>query len=268
MNDPNEKVIDKLRKLIAHEESARSIGSLQEAEAFAAKIQALLTEHKLDMARVVQTDLGDDKIEGEIAQEYFHPKDAGLPGGNTRNFWMERLAQSVAVGHFCRLLVMKRTTTLIFIGRPADRAAAIYVFTTLARTAMRLADIEAKKQPKAPSYMKPADAAVRTIGFKRSFYAGFCQAIGDRLVAARAAAENTKTPTGQSTALVLRRADTAVAQWMAQKLHVGRSSSIGSNMHGSHDGYASGHKAGSNASITAGALNSSGKAARQIGGKS
>jgi len=38
----NEKIIDRLRKLIRHERSAREIGNVAEAAAFAATIQALL----------------------------------------------------------------------------------------------------------------------------------------------------------------------------------------------------------------------------------
>ena len=51
MNNP---IIEKLRKLIAHEKSARSIGNIHEAEAFASRIQTLLDEHKLSMGEVEQ----------------------------------------------------------------------------------------------------------------------------------------------------------------------------------------------------------------------
>ena len=47
-----ENVIDKLRKIMAHAASAREIGNLAEAEAFAAKAQELLLRHKLDMTEV------------------------------------------------------------------------------------------------------------------------------------------------------------------------------------------------------------------------
>ena len=47
-----DQIIEKLRKLIAHEQSARTIGNIAEAEAFASKIQDLLTAHKLDMSEV------------------------------------------------------------------------------------------------------------------------------------------------------------------------------------------------------------------------
>jgi hypothetical protein len=45
-------IVAKLRKLVAHERSTRSIGSLAEAETFAAKIQDLLTAHKLSMSEI------------------------------------------------------------------------------------------------------------------------------------------------------------------------------------------------------------------------
>lgn len=45
-------IIEKLRKLIAMEQSARSIGSLAEAEAFASKVQELLSKHKLEMSEI------------------------------------------------------------------------------------------------------------------------------------------------------------------------------------------------------------------------
>jgi hypothetical protein len=45
-------LIDRLQKLIAHERSSRDIGNTAEAEAFAVKIQTMLTQHKLTMSDV------------------------------------------------------------------------------------------------------------------------------------------------------------------------------------------------------------------------
>jgi hypothetical protein len=44
-----EKILDKLKKLIAHSKSAEEIGSAHEAEAFAARIQQMLDEYNLSM---------------------------------------------------------------------------------------------------------------------------------------------------------------------------------------------------------------------------
>jgi len=49
---PDNAMMTTLRKLITHEKSARSIGSIEEAESFAAKIQELMFKHKLAMTDV------------------------------------------------------------------------------------------------------------------------------------------------------------------------------------------------------------------------
>lgn len=45
-----EKILEKLRKLQAHADSAAEIGNEAEAEAFAAKVQELLTAYKISFA--------------------------------------------------------------------------------------------------------------------------------------------------------------------------------------------------------------------------
>ena len=45
-------IIDKLQKLLNHERSARTIGNVAEAEAFAAKISELLFEQRISPASV------------------------------------------------------------------------------------------------------------------------------------------------------------------------------------------------------------------------
>lgn len=47
-----ESVMELLAKLMRHEQSAREVGSLAEAEAFASKVQAMLTKHKLEMSEI------------------------------------------------------------------------------------------------------------------------------------------------------------------------------------------------------------------------
>lgn len=59
-------VVEKLQKLINHEKSARSIGSIAEAETFAAKIADLLFTHKLEMSDI---EIADEERDEPIAQE-------------------------------------------------------------------------------------------------------------------------------------------------------------------------------------------------------
>lgn len=48
----NKSIIEKLRKLIRHERSAREIGSIAEAEAFAERIQSLCDEYNLSISEI------------------------------------------------------------------------------------------------------------------------------------------------------------------------------------------------------------------------
>lgn len=46
-------IIDKVNKLIAHEKSARTIGSIHEADAFFALIESLMKQHKITQDELV-----------------------------------------------------------------------------------------------------------------------------------------------------------------------------------------------------------------------
>jgi hypothetical protein len=57
--DPN---IEKIKKLILHQQSAEEIGSLKEAEAFAAKIQNLLNKYNISLDQITFEELKDNVI--------------------------------------------------------------------------------------------------------------------------------------------------------------------------------------------------------------
>ena len=46
------KILEKIKKLIRHKESAEKIGSISEAEAFAVKIQKLLNEYNISLSDI------------------------------------------------------------------------------------------------------------------------------------------------------------------------------------------------------------------------
>jgi hypothetical protein len=128
-----ESLIEKIRKLIAHARSARDIGSLAEAEAFAARIQALLIQHKISMS--------------EIDTEN---RDAGDPIGHsytnlttkTLEKWVNALAFGIGTNYFCKIVgeISRRNKARIaFVGREADRLAAAGMFDYLHFQAVRLA---------------------------------------------------------------------------------------------------------------------------------
>src|SRR5216683_5217426 len=94
-----ESILSTLAKLISHEKSARSIGSVDEAEAFAAKIQALMFKHKLEM-----TDIEFEQEQNEpVLSERLEEEDViGVRRESTRRQrWVDILVRAVARANFC-----------------------------------------------------------------------------------------------------------------------------------------------------------------------
>ncbi len=198
------KVIDKIRKLQRHAESARLIGNVAEAEAFAARAQYLLIEHKLSQCMVDAAAADHDFAACRLTPDSYgeKPKRRRVP-------WTELLADSVSRAHFCRSAVLVGTNSYVFIGRKHDVEISVFVFTVLARTATRLAHIEADQARAFYRFhqMKwPGDAL-----FHNSFCLGFAVAIARRFQARRAEYDSV-----HSHALILRREDEALNALVAE----------------------------------------------------
>ena len=122
-------MIEKLRKLIAHERSARSIGNMQEAEAFASRVQDLLTAHKLSMSEVDFQ----EREEGEpIDWERVDGRDIEGSSMKTRTYWRVTIANAIAGVNSCMIVNASgsRGTSFFFVGRTSDRQLAkiLYVY--------------------------------------------------------------------------------------------------------------------------------------------
>jgi hypothetical protein len=233
-------VMERLRKLIRHEESAREIGSLAEAGAFAEKIAALLIEHKLEMSQVTAGDDHDEETREIVEEQRFDPLALGIPyNGRQRVAWLEHLASGVARANFCRIVVTPRSTTFYFVGKATDRTIAGNTFAALVRGDIAAYDTEYAKARK--------DPWTDVSGFRRSFYDGFARAVAGRLYAQRRAVD----ATAESTALVLASADKAVALYMDAKYRGpgSKASSIGGTSKHNDTAYEKGRAAGQRASI-------------------
>lgn len=130
-------IVEKIRKLIAHEQSARSIGNLAEAEAFAAKIQALMLDYKLSVDDVeLQADpLGDEQA-------------AAARPARSAQTWSYRIAAAVARAFFCRAISHRGSNAVTFAGRSMDRAMAadMWRFLTNVATSFFTKDLPALKK--------------------------------------------------------------------------------------------------------------------------
>ena len=189
-----------IQKLIAHEKSAREIGNLAEAEAFATKAAELLFKYNLSMSDVeVKQQEKDEPIDREFVRM-----------GGKRAIWMEMLASAVATACFCKHRIVLGTDTQCFIGRTSDRATARALFCHLVGCAESICLKEKLTLRERNPMHSPRARQKWAAEWGKSFFIGFANAVANRLSAQR---RQLSGETGGS-ALVLRK-DLALQQWEA-----------------------------------------------------
>ena len=132
------KVLTLLAKLKQHQESAQSLGSEAEAQAFAEKIQRLLTEHKLSMTDVEYAALDKEEPVGYHEQSRRDLEQEGVRIRRCRVEWIELIAQGIGYGHFVQHVVHTGSSKISFVGREADCQIASYMLMLFIRTAEKL----------------------------------------------------------------------------------------------------------------------------------
>jgi hypothetical protein len=136
------KLLDKLAKIKAHEESARAIGSEAEAQAFADKLQSMLLEHKLSMSDVEAVKLN---AEEPVVDRMIDYDGLGVDRSELkRSFieWQGRLAKIIAEANFCKIIVVSGTNMFTLVGRESDIKVAEYLIVTMIRAADRISKKE------------------------------------------------------------------------------------------------------------------------------
>lgn len=117
------KILEKLRKLVAHERSARDIGSIAEAEAFATKVQAMMDEHNIGMTDV---DYAERAASEPIDWAYVNSDDQGFHESRYEISWQLRLGRAIAMCNNCRMIrsAWRSKNGVAFVGRTTDREFA------------------------------------------------------------------------------------------------------------------------------------------------
>ena len=204
--DEHHQIMDRLKKLILHERSARKIGSAKEAEAFAGKIQQMLFDFKLDISQI---DLDQYEEKEPVGKESVELDGIHRKGNvKKRQELLWRLAQAVAKAHYCDLLIVPGTARVYFIGRPTDRAVAIEMYHYLVNAEILFASNDLK------AHNRLGRGANRW-AYLKSHYSGFAHTIGIRYSEQRHKQEMKKTNTNQTQALVvIDRTRTAVTKFM------------------------------------------------------
>lgn len=219
MNTTQDKVIDKIRKLMALSTSSNE----HEAAAAAAKAQELLLKHNLDVSVL------SSKEEQPTATK------VDFTLGDTAA-WLAQLVNGVAESHFCCIVLSyrwkghttKRERVFYMFGRPENVEVARYMSEYLHGTIMRL-----------------ARATRGSNAYQNAFRHGCVQTVVQRLRAGMKKFEAESSDT-RALVVVLNEAAVALKDQTFPELSKGRRSRFG------YDGYEAGREAGKNIGLHAG----------------
>ena len=243
----NNKLMETIKKLLTHSESAAQIGNQAEAAAFMNKVNKLTLKHKISLAEVNTFD--PDNTDASIKSALVDYVEHGLPKLKRAAKYIWDLARVISKANNCRHLVMPGSNNIWFCGRSSDREIASHMFVIAYRTLLTDCVTEYRK----------ADANARRLGmrsemmagWRNSFRAGFVSAIAARLEESRQEMQKTTTP--ETFALITTNQLVAVDDFMKRYTGSARrlSGSRSNNEYGSRAGKASGN----NCSLSGGAIN-------------
>jgi hypothetical protein len=214
IEDPHERALDKIRKIKAMMEGAKSEG---EAQTFAAMMQRMMLQHNIDM-----TDIEVERMEMDepVTEQWFNPEGKDAKAKRTRSYWMEDLAAIVARAHFCDIAVNEKTSLIMLIGRKSNIEVAEFMVVTLSRLVHKMALREWWKEWRRrggdESYAENRRVREELKGFRVSYVKSFTRRLAERYAEERRKA--TQGPDATSTAMVrVNRAEAATKAFMAEK---------------------------------------------------
>lgn len=220
-----DKIIDKIQKLKAHEDSARSIGSIEEAEAFAIRIQELLLKYELSLS-----DIEFKKRQDEEPIQIYDLDWQGVKVRKVRVAWQETLGGIVARAHHCRLVVIPRSSALQVIGRISNVKVVEYILVVLVRSVEKMA-----YQAMVTYYAELRRSHhCDTDQFRRSYINGFVHRIAERFYEEQ---KRREAAPATSTALVRLNAEDLATEEYRDRLKKSKLLGKASRVDGAQSGY-------------------------------
>jgi len=169
------RVIDKIKKMIRHRDSAAQIGSQAEAEHFAATIHRLAEEYDIALSEINL----EDQTTGEngVINRMMNFKEtwgADLSKGKSEGVpkWCSHLMGNLTHYHGCKSII-NAEVNLCVIGPAVKVELITYLFLTLGRTARRLCSERSRHLRRLYGTAGPK--------FEENFLMGFVAGIGARL---------------------------------------------------------------------------------------
>lgn len=159
-------IVDKLRKLINHERSAREIGNVAEAAAFAAKIQAFVDKYNIELSEidlnVKESDIRSETLVADCKQQ-----------------WMKFLIVNIAEIDGCTIVF--RPTGYDVYGMPMDIELVSLFYDYFADLGLHLQKLGVIEYKLSPEYKRKRKKHRHTLSFKDSFGLGYMRALVRRL---------------------------------------------------------------------------------------
>ena len=137
MKDEHYKIIERIKKLHDHAASAQKLGSLEEAQAFAAKVQEMLVEYNLTLWEVESTQ--EQRDEQELLQRFGKGEKVSYRCSQAGHGWKLELLNTLATANFCRGLVQSQLGTAYVYGRLENIETTMWLYHYLSTQLMYLA---------------------------------------------------------------------------------------------------------------------------------
>lgn len=154
-------IIDKIKKLIAKQESVAELGSIQEAEAFAAKIQTLLAKYNISLSEISFEELKENIITFYVSSK--------IPSvSDTLGYYIYR---AIAKYNWCRAFIGGHRVTLVGSKENIEVVTMIYdiVLPVFVREGKRI-------------YKRDQDRIKKGLdSFQREFLMGCSMGLGQKL---------------------------------------------------------------------------------------
>ena len=165
----NQRIIDRIRKLQKHAESARQMGSLNEYFAFAERITELLTKYNLSELDIKLTEGEQEKMD----LSGFGLSDAVSCRGEAGSGWRRHLLNVICQYNYCRSVGQPRDKTVRVYGRGENVETTIWLYLFLSTHFLAMARQHYK------AYHTSSPLRLTRFKFIRHFLLGAVDGLGD-----------------------------------------------------------------------------------------
>lgn len=126
-------IISRIKKLMRHAESAKQLGSLEEAETFSAKVEELMIEYNIELSQVKL-----EENEGEF-DKWMYGEKVSYKDNQAGQRWRLNLVEVLCEYNFCNYTWNARSHTFRVYGRMENVDTVVWMYNFLSIGLLRLA---------------------------------------------------------------------------------------------------------------------------------